>query len=130
MTVPAWATGKLAQLVLVAALAAGAAFFIGKAMDWRRQANANAQTVDQVGGKVTATDGITQDGTKADTAKADDETAVATGRQTYTDTMERAQREEPAIADRASRRVPDRVRDAARARRLARERSNGAEGER
>ena len=130
MAVPAWITGKVAQLVLVAVIAAAAAFFIGKAMDWRRTALANTGTVEQQAGKITATDGMVQDGAAADTAKADDETAVAGGRQTYTDTMERAQREDPVLADRASRPVPARVRDAARARRLARERSSSDEGER
>ena len=105
---------------LIIAVLVGCALLWGwnTVMDWREAAQVNERR----GDKIIATEGIMNDGAKADADRADDDSAVSTGRETYHNAKEEAKRNEPETADRAMRTVPASVRNAFRARRLARER--------
>jgi hypothetical protein len=75
------------------------------------------------GDKIEATDGIIKDGEAVDRAQQRVEIAITDGRARYTEGYEREKANDPEFARRASAPVDQRVRDAARERRLARERS-------
>lgn len=72
---------------------------------------------------IKATDGIIKDGADSDVQRQRVEIAVTDGRVRYRDDYEREKANDQAFAERADSAVDQRVRDAARARRLARERS-------
>lgn len=97
---------------------------------WINNLQNKAALADQRGKVIEATVGVTEDGAKDDAQRAKVETGVTTGREEFKATTEKAKRDEPATAARADRPVPASVRNAYRARRLARERSAGIESER
>lgn len=105
---------------LIIALLIGAAVLFGvqKVLDWRE----GAQVGEQRGRTATATSGIINDGTKADAQRDTVDTGIAQGRDKFNDNYQEAKRNEPETAARADRSVPVSVRNAYRARRLARER--------
>lgn len=70
-----------------------------------------------------------QVGVDNEAARDADASATAGARENFVITLQEGRRNDPEIADRADRAVPDRVRDAYRARRLARERSGCPGGE-
>lgn len=111
---------------LIVAVAIGALVVLGIThyMDLRNRAAVG----DQRGTKIEATAGTIADGAQADTRRAERDTGTAQGAQQFTITMQEAERNEPATRNRADTPVPDSVRDAFRARRLARERSAGVQG--
>jgi cytochrome c-type biogenesis protein CcmE len=78
-------------------------------------------------GKIVSTDGIIKDGAESDERRQRVEIAVTDGRVRYREDYEREKANDPAFAERADSVVDQRVRDAARARRLARERSARAD---
>lgn len=106
---------------LIAAVLIGCLFLWAgqKIMSWRDAAQVNEQR----GAKIEATTGIVNDSAKADENRATVDTDIATARDTFTRDTTEARRHEPATADRATRPVPDSLRRAYRARRLARQRS-------
>lgn len=120
MKIPTPATPYIETAKLIGAVLLGCALLWGynTVMDWREAAQVNEQR----GAKIEATDGIITDGAKADADRNDDNNAVNTGRDTYNTAKEEAKRNEPETAVRADRTVPASVRNAFRARRLARER--------
>jgi hypothetical protein len=122
-----WAAKQSVRVIVLAVIVAAAAVFVTMAMGWRQKAQTATAVVGEQAGKIETTTGTTQDGAVADAHRRDDDASAGTSRAAYRTTMETARREDPAIAARADRPVPARVRDAARARRLARERLNGAE---
>ena len=75
-----------------------------------------------------ATSGIIEDGAKADEDRANTDESVGQARGQFNRDYEGAMQHEPATATRANTVVPDSVRSAFRARRIARERS-GCAGE-
>lgn len=91
---------------------------------WKRGAEkAEAQTH-----TMEATSAIIGSGVKSDADRTTTDTRVVQGRAQYQSSYSEAEANEPVVANRASRPVPDRVRNAFRERRLARERS-GCAGE-
>lgn len=69
------------------------------------------------------TDGIIKDGAESDERRQRVDIAITDGRVRYQEDYEREKANDPAFADRADSVVDQRVREQARARRLARERS-------
>lgn len=88
-----------------------------------------AQLADSRGTVLETASGTMADGAVADQSAAAVETAVAGAADAFANAINEAKRNEPETADRADRRVPDSVRAAYRARRLARERSGCVQGE-
>lgn len=74
-------------------------------------------------GVIKSTDGIIKDGADSDARRERVEIAITDGRVRYGQDYEREKANDPEFARRADSAVDQRVRDAARARRLARERS-------
>lgn len=107
-------------LKLIGALLLGAALLFGynKVIDWKEAAEQNKSR----GNTMTATSGILADGAKADAQRDGVDTGIAQGRDDFNNNYQEAKRNEPETAARADRSVPDSVRNAYRARRLARER--------
>lgn len=107
-------------LKLIGALLLGAALLFGynTVIGWKEAAQQNVSR----GNTMTATSGIVADGAKADAQRADVDTGIAQGRDNFNTNYQEAKRNEPETAARADRSVPDSVRNAYRARRLARER--------
>lgn len=123
---PVWATGKAAKVIGLALVVAFAAWLLVTVIGWKDAAKTNAGTVQVQGAKIEATAGITQDGQATAADRAYTDAAASQGREAFRTAIEEAHRREPETASRDSRPIPASVRDAARARRLARERAAGA----
>jgi hypothetical protein len=82
-----------------------------------------AQQAELRDGIIKSTDGIIKDGASVEAQQQRVEIAVTDARVRYAEDYEREKTNDPAFADRADSVVDQRVRDAARARRIARERS-------
>lgn len=86
---------------------------------WRQGAMQNEAR----GRTMTATEGLIQDGSQADAGRRGQEATVTGARFTYDTTMTEAENNDEATRNWRNAPVPDSVRRAAKARRLARERS-------
>jgi len=91
---------------------------------------AKAALADSRGTTLTTATGMVNDGTAADAKKATVDTGVGQARSQFQQSTREAKQNEPTVASRADAPVPVSVRNAYRARRLARERLGHSEGER
>jgi uncharacterized SAM-binding protein YcdF (DUF218 family) len=96
---------------------------------WQTRSAVNAATA-PLEAKVEATAGMTQDAVAADSDRAQASEATAAGRTIFIEHTTRNEANEPHVRSRADQPVPDSVRNAFKARRLARERSGNAARER
>lgn len=90
--------------------------------DYMRLRKAAAQN-ELRGQVITTTAHAVVDGDKADEQRVAVDVSVRDARSAYSDNLEKAKHDDPNIASRIDRVVPDRLRELARERRLARERS-------
>lgn len=111
-------------LIVTLLIAVGLTIGGQKVLSWREGALQNETKKETL----KAASGIIEDGAKADKQRATVDQAVGEGRGQFIYDYQGAMRNEPETAARADRPVPDSVRKAFRARRLARERS-GCAGE-
>jgi len=111
------------KLALTIAIAVGIMLFIG----WVGDLQKRAAVGEQRGTKIETTAGTVADGVQADARRAERDTGTTQAATVFERTIVEVERE-PTARDRADTPVPDRVRDAFRERRLARERSARLQG--
>jgi len=112
------------KFIIAVLIGAAVLFGVQTVLDWRE----GAQAGEQLRRTATAISGIINDGAEADAQRDTVDMGIARGRDKFNNDYQEAKLNEPETAARAARVVPVSVRNAFRARRLARERSACPDG--